>query len=95
MERDGITEEAAGRRIDSQLSNKARVDKAHVILSTLWQPEETQKQVLHTTYMVVLFLLPCLGGEGLGVTGNPFVKILKYNSNNSMKGYKNLNGLTK
>ena len=55
MERDGIAEEAARRRIDSQLSNKARVGKAHVILSTLWQPEETQKQVLYTMYMVMSF----------------------------------------
>lgn len=45
MERDGTTEEAARKRIDAQLSNQVRVDKAHVILSTLWQPEETQKQV--------------------------------------------------
>jgi len=45
MERDGTTKEAAQRRIDAQLSNGVRVDKANVLLSTLWQAEETQKQV--------------------------------------------------
>ena len=49
MERDGVTEEAAKRRIDAQLSNRVKVDKANVLLSTLWQPEESQKQVcLHS-----------------------------------------------
>lgn len=51
-----MTEEVAKRRIDSQLSNEVRVDKAHVILSTLWQPEETQKQVLHAHTVQRMFI---------------------------------------
>jgi len=50
MERDGATEEVAKRKIDAQLSNRERVDKANVLLSTLWQPEETQKQVCLITF---------------------------------------------
>ena len=45
MARDGKTEEEATRRIDSQLSNQARVDQASTVFSTLWDPEFTQKQV--------------------------------------------------
>lgn len=45
MKRDGRTKEDAERRIASQLSNQKRVDCAHVVLSTQWQPEETQLQV--------------------------------------------------
>ena len=52
MERDGTTEEAAKRRIDVQLSNRVRVDKANVLLSTLWQPDETQKQVSPVIYLI-------------------------------------------
>ena len=43
--RDGKTEEEAARRIDSQLSNRERVDRANTVFSTLWAPEFTQKQV--------------------------------------------------
>ena len=57
-ERDGIAEEAAKRRIDAQLSNQVRVDKAHVILSTLWQPEETQKQVFHGMHRIYCDAIP-------------------------------------
>lgn len=44
VERNGLTEEAAMKRIDSQMSNEARVRKSHVILSTLWERDFTQKQ---------------------------------------------------
>ena len=45
MARDGKTEEEATRRIESQLSNQARVERASTVFSTLWAPEFTQKQV--------------------------------------------------
>ncbi|XP_072041842.1 bifunctional coenzyme A synthase-like [Amphiura filiformis] len=44
-DRDSIPEEKARQRIESQISNQARVDQANVVLSTLWEPEVTQKQV--------------------------------------------------
>lgn len=46
MRRDGVSEEEAIRRIESQMSNMERVQKADVVLSSLWEPEETQRQVL-------------------------------------------------
>jgi phosphopantetheine adenylyltransferase/dephospho-CoA kinase len=48
MRRDGVSEEEAIRRIESQMSNMERVQKADVVLSSLWEPEETQRQVLRT-----------------------------------------------
>jgi phosphopantetheine adenylyltransferase/dephospho-CoA kinase len=44
-ERNGLSEEEAKKRLASQLKNKQRVSKANVVLSTLWKPEYTQKQV--------------------------------------------------
>jgi len=44
-ERDGLSEEQALIRIESQMTNQERVDRAHVVLSTLWEPDFTQKQV--------------------------------------------------
>ena len=44
VQRNGFTTEAAQKRLDAQLSNEHRVAKAHVVLSTLWEPEVTQKQ---------------------------------------------------
>lgn len=35
----------AERKLASQITNRERVDHAHVLLSTLWEPSETQKQV--------------------------------------------------
>uniref|UniRef100_A0A8C3HT60 Bifunctional coenzyme A synthase n=2 Tax=Chrysemys picta bellii TaxID=8478 RepID=A0A8C3HT60_CHRPI len=43
--RDGLSEEAARNRLQSQLSNAQRVKQSHVVLCTLWEPEATQKQV--------------------------------------------------
>ncbi|XP_041818634.1 bifunctional coenzyme A synthase [Chelmon rostratus] len=45
-ERDGVTAEDALRRLQSQWSNAKQVEHANVVLSTLWEPEVTRKQVL-------------------------------------------------
>ena len=45
VDRDGIPEDRALQRIESQISNQARVDQANVVLCTLWEPDVTQKQV--------------------------------------------------
>ncbi|XP_051795870.1 bifunctional coenzyme A synthase isoform X3 [Acanthochromis polyacanthus] len=45
-ERDGVTTEDAVRRLESQWSSSKQVEHANVVLSTLWEPEVTQKQVL-------------------------------------------------
>ncbi|XP_073539678.1 bifunctional coenzyme A synthase isoform X1 [Phyllobates terribilis] len=45
MKRDGVSEEAAKNRLASQMSNSERVEASNVVLSTLWEPEITQKQV--------------------------------------------------
>ncbi|XP_073428426.1 bifunctional coenzyme A synthase isoform X1 [Dendrobates tinctorius] len=45
MKRDGISEEAAKNRLSSQMSNSERVEASNVVLSTLWEPEITQKQI--------------------------------------------------
>ena len=50
MERNGISEEEALKRVRSQMSNENRVSRANVVLCTLWHPDVTQKQVykVHT-----------------------------------------------
>lgn len=45
-ERDGVSAEDALRRLHSQWSNSKQVQFANVALTTLWEPEVTQKQVL-------------------------------------------------
>lgn len=45
-ERDGVNTEDALRRLQSQWSNAKQVEHANVVLSTLWETEVTQKQVL-------------------------------------------------
>ncbi|XP_029953996.1 bifunctional coenzyme A synthase [Salarias fasciatus] len=45
-ERDGVSAEDALRRLHSQWSNSRQVEQANVVLSTLWEPEVTRKQVL-------------------------------------------------
>ncbi|KAM6963867.1 bifunctional coenzyme A synthase isoform 1-T1 [Tautogolabrus adspersus] len=45
-ERDGVNTDDALRRLQSQWSNAKQVEHANVVLSTLWEPEVTQKQVL-------------------------------------------------
>lgn len=44
MNRNGLPEEEALRRVESQMTNDERVKRSHVILSTLWEPEFSQKQ---------------------------------------------------
>ncbi|XP_076008100.1 bifunctional coenzyme A synthase [Genypterus blacodes] len=44
-ERDGVSAEEASRRLQSQWSNARRMEQANVLLSTLWDPEVTHKQV--------------------------------------------------
>ncbi|CAL1600136.1 unnamed protein product [Knipowitschia caucasica] len=44
--RDGVSAEDALRRLHSQWSNSKQVQYANVALTTLWEPEVTQKQVL-------------------------------------------------
>ncbi|NXY92682.1 COASY synthase, partial [Alcedo cyanopectus] len=45
MARDGLSEEAARSRLQSQVTNSQRVEQSQVVLSTLWEPEVTRKQV--------------------------------------------------
>ncbi|XP_023264882.1 bifunctional coenzyme A synthase [Seriola lalandi dorsalis] len=45
-ERDGVSTDDALRRLHSQWSNTKQVEHANVVLSTLWEPEVTRKQVL-------------------------------------------------
>ena len=51
MDRNKLTEEQASQRISSQLSNHQRVSRSNVVLSTLWEPHVTQKQVIATYNM--------------------------------------------
>ena len=45
QDRDGLPEQAALKRLNSQMTNKERVSKSHVVISTQWETEFTQKQV--------------------------------------------------
>ncbi|XP_068923734.1 bifunctional coenzyme A synthase isoform X2 [Petaurus breviceps papuanus] len=45
MDRDGLSEAAAQSRLQNQMSNQQCVDQSHVVLSTLWEPHITRKQV--------------------------------------------------
>nr|XP_006818858.1 PREDICTED: bifunctional coenzyme A synthase-like [Saccoglossus kowalevskii] len=45
INRDGLTNDRALQRIESQITNNERVKDANVIFSTLWEPDITQKQV--------------------------------------------------
>ncbi|KAM8945236.1 bifunctional coenzyme A synthase isoform 2-T2 [Lycaon pictus] len=45
VERDGLSEAAAQSRLQSQMSGQQLVDQSHVVLSTLWEPHVTQRQV--------------------------------------------------
>ena len=48
MERDGLTEEEAQRRMAAQPTNSEYIQQANVIFSTQWEPEYTQKQVYNS-----------------------------------------------
>ncbi|EDO33766.1 predicted protein [Nematostella vectensis] len=43
--RDGMSEKQARQRLQAQMSNSERVNRANVVLSSLWVPDYTQKQV--------------------------------------------------
>ena len=45
MDRNGFSEDQARIRIESQMNNKDRIGKSHVVISTLWEPDFTQKIV--------------------------------------------------
>lgn len=45
VERDGLSEAAAQSRLQSQMSGQQLVAQSHVVLSTLWEPHVTQRQV--------------------------------------------------
>ncbi|TRZ15661.1 hypothetical protein HGM15179_011426 [Zosterops borbonicus] len=42
--RDGLTEEAARHRLQSQMTNRQRVEQSQVVLCTLWEPDITRQQ---------------------------------------------------
>lgn len=46
MKRNGLTEEQANHRIDSQPSNKVYVKSSHVVFCTLWPVDYTKEQVV-------------------------------------------------
>lgn len=48
-ERDGVSPEDALRRLQSQWPNSRQVEHANVVLSTLWAPKVTRKQVSSLT----------------------------------------------
>ncbi|KAK9530313.1 hypothetical protein VZT92_011822 [Zoarces viviparus] len=64
-ERDGLTAEDALRRLQSQWSNGKQVAHANVVLSTLWEPEVTQKQVLKAWNLLQKRIQPRQEGEVL------------------------------
>ena len=45
MDRNGFSEDQARVRIESQMNIKDRIRQSHVVISTLWEPEFTQKIV--------------------------------------------------
>ncbi|XP_048223143.1 bifunctional coenzyme A synthase [Perognathus longimembris pacificus] len=45
VERDGLSEAAAQSRLQNQMSGQQLVQQSHVVLSTLWEPHVTQRQV--------------------------------------------------
>lgn len=46
VQRDGVSQEDALRRLQSQWSNVQLVERANVVLCTLWEPDVTQRQVM-------------------------------------------------
>nr|XP_056719581.1 bifunctional coenzyme A synthase [Euleptes europaea] len=42
--RDGISEEAARKRLQNQMPSSQRVKHSHVVLCTMWEPEDTYEQ---------------------------------------------------
>ena len=56
MERDRLSEEAARKRMEAQMTNAEYVHRANVVFSTQWEPEYTQKQVICSAVMVLAWL---------------------------------------
>ena len=56
MERNSLPLDVAEKRVAAQITNEARVEKAHVVLSTLWACEVTQAQVCSATCGLCLLL---------------------------------------
>lgn len=53
VERNGLTEEEAKRRLASQLTNEEMVAKSHVIFSSLWDSDFTLKQAEKAWHMLM------------------------------------------
>lgn len=62
-QRDGVTAEDAQRRLQSQWSNARQVENANVVLSTMWEPEVTQRQVLKAWRLLQERILQRQGAE--------------------------------
>ena len=60
MERDGLTEEAACKRMEAQMTNTEYVSHANVVFSTQWEPEYTQKQVMNLISDFIFHSYLCL-----------------------------------
>ena len=45
MERNGLSEEEAMKRLAAQPPNKMYVDHAHIVIGTQWEPEVTRGQI--------------------------------------------------
>jgi len=61
VERSGMTEEEAVKRLRSQMSSESRVSRANVVLCTLWHPDVTQKQVRdYATQQLEFHILPVM-----------------------------------
>lgn len=45
IERDGLSEAAAHSRLQNQMTGQQLVEQSHVVLSTMWEPRVTQRQV--------------------------------------------------
>ena len=66
MQRDGMPEEAAEKRLAAQISNQKVVDHGNVVFSSQWEYEFTQKQVrvYSREKSYIWFLLGWAGMEG-------------------------------
>lgn len=60
MERDGLTEEAACKRMEAQMTNTEYVSHANVVFSTQWEPEYTQKQVMNLISDFIFHIVTCV-----------------------------------
>jgi len=77
MERNGMTEEEALKRLRSQMSNDDRVARANVVLCTLWHRDVTQKQVRTVHHVTGLLLCRSIGiaTDSIGDTFQVLVQV--------------------